>query len=666
MYLYYDENGSLQEVINDRQSIQGDTNLVIYCYFKGLDLASNAFNLTLQRPDGTTNVSTKEGVVTNNVTIPYSKTRDLRYFKYYTKYSMVAFTFDSENDLTQVGVYAGCPQASTLSNLQFYNPLTLNVLSNNIVDGESYITASEYAYVLSKTAIGTYANGLNGSLTSTVLTFNLTAPIGTLSVVDVDLSPLKYGTGIRLEYQSGSLKTSLKLSDGTYTFSTTQLPFNNYVLTTTLDSTLDSFYTKTETDTLLNGYLPLSGGTLSGNITLGENSITCGSIATANSAVINGSWVGLGHKTQLTTSLLYANANFVYIGCGSATDNYNYASTITIGHSGGSLTYNAGVSTFNGTSSTINTPTINFSSSSNSYFANLPKHGASGGTTYPFVAEDTFRSAFLAKISDSDLVSVLGNTKINNATNADYAESAPIDIIVTPSTTNGDLIHYSIGNNYANLTLTNCLHSHNTDNAPIAISVATDTTNGDTATISSGSNSATLQLKNCAHANEALHATNADTALSSTTAGLFVNLSQTETNKAFDLTQAFDQNVIYYSGLVEASLETQSTNTTSLKFMGQEIDTLVSDGSTSVSKYYMLRIEVSKTNLLYGSTTTTEWYCKATKIDKTASHTETLLYQDILTSAPTNLFEVSRSGLDLTIIKTSACVCGGVSISSAS
>ena len=80
MFVYFDKNGVVREVINDKSIRQGSYNVnAIYCYFE--ELTPDDVFVVTQWGDLT---KTKEVSIIDNVavaTIPYNKERDLKFFK---------------------------------------------------------------------------------------------------------------------------------------------------------------------------------------------------------------------------------------------------------------------------------------------------------------------------------------------------------------------------------------------------------------------------------------------------------------------------------------------------------------------------------------------------------------------------------------------------------
>ena len=89
MYLYFNRNGVLKEIINDTALRQGNDNYnAIYCYFEDITYLGKEFWFRYKLNDGTlfprvetTTKITKE--------IPFDNKRDLKYFKYFKSYNFI-------------------------------------------------------------------------------------------------------------------------------------------------------------------------------------------------------------------------------------------------------------------------------------------------------------------------------------------------------------------------------------------------------------------------------------------------------------------------------------------------------------------------------------------------------------------------------------------------
>lgn len=413
MYLYYDVNGNLQEQINDTAIIEGETCNKIYCYFDGLDLSGKRFFLTLKKPDGTF-VPTKNGISYSGQ-IPYNSTRDLRYFEYYKTYSLIEFDLNSDSDLTVVGVYYGNPQISA-TDVNFYNPITFNVESNNITANVG-MTASQYAYLLSQVQGNIYSNGITGNYSSASgLTITIETGTGATASTQIAL-PFYSNTGGIIDSPDGNTVIGVQYYDQkSYVDCTglTAIDYDNHgaISTKTIYGDGNILFTSggriypislpesTGTialqswvqSTLSAGYASLTGN----NAFTGTNSF--GGITTFNGDLISN---GTSHFSATAFSDIAAfndSANF--------NDITNFYGQINVND----------IAFFNGA--------VTFSS--------LPKVGAvslvSQGTL-----ESDFNSSF---ITASDVANKLGSTPVAKATYADtagttLAQGQPVSLSTT-------------------------------------------------------------------------------------------------------------------------------------------------------------------------------------------------------------------------------------------
>lgn len=307
MYLYFDSNGNLQEVVNTKQVIQSETSNVIYCYFEGITLSQYTYSLTLTRPNATL-VGTKTGVSVTTQ-IPYDKTQDLRYFKYYQDYDFISFTLNNSTDLTVNGVYVGNPQINnkTTKTITFYNPITFEVQTNNIL-ADTNINSSQYAYLLSLASAGgnlypvaidlslSEQNDLQVTLTredGTALTDSVSLPFGSYLTIDSFNSAItSYVTKTQLTTALSDYVTNSSLSN----------TLSNYVTNSSLSSNLSNYVTNSYLATSLGGYLPLAGGTLTGALV--GTSIKSDNASRNDSATIDGQYISLANSDSSVTAVM--------------------------------------------------------------------------------------------------------------------------------------------------------------------------------------------------------------------------------------------------------------------------------------------------------------------------------------------------------------------------
>ena len=146
MYIYFDRNGTIQEVVNDESIRKGSNDYnKIYCYLEGNPDIDDIWYLQ-KNPDGTlTNeVSFVDKIVTK--AIPYDSHRDMKYFQDFEEYQFYVFTLSSSY-LLQSGLVVATIRVAENNTLWALGELTFNVQAN-IVNSDNDITQSQYDYLL--------------------------------------------------------------------------------------------------------------------------------------------------------------------------------------------------------------------------------------------------------------------------------------------------------------------------------------------------------------------------------------------------------------------------------------------------------------------------------------------------------------------------------------
>ena len=146
MYIYFDRNGTIKEVINDESIRKGSSDYnKIYCYLEGNPDIDDIWYLQ-KNPDGTlTNeVSFVDNIVTKS--IPYDSKRDMKYFQDFEEYKFYVFTLSSSY-LLQNGLVVATIRVAENNTLWALGELTFNVQAN-IVNSDNDITQSQYDYLL--------------------------------------------------------------------------------------------------------------------------------------------------------------------------------------------------------------------------------------------------------------------------------------------------------------------------------------------------------------------------------------------------------------------------------------------------------------------------------------------------------------------------------------
>src|SRR5574344_686450 len=222
MYLYFDKNGILKEVINDSALRQGsDAVNKVYAYFEG-DRIINGVYFNILR-NGDTSPIRHAYTTLETSQIPYSASRTLNYFKYFVNYNFYTYTFDS-TDLAVDGVLKLTIQAYDNADAVFALGLVLLSVEASAVAITGEITVSEYQDLLKSIAncptwsalenyIGLSRSDLQG------LTFaNVKAYIDSYHVAGVDNTML-----------TGVLTTAVTLNNGTRKSSSIDLSNSFYL-----------------------------------------------------------------------------------------------------------------------------------------------------------------------------------------------------------------------------------------------------------------------------------------------------------------------------------------------------------------------------------------------------------------------------------------------------
>lgn len=145
MYLYFDNNGILKEIVDDVATRKGNDEVnKIYIYVDGLTPKTEW--ITYQTSD---DVKSNETLIETTITktIPYDRDRDLKYFKNFQEYLFYVATIPSS-----VLAVSGLTKASVRVALQDDSLMTLGLIIFTIEDSvvlqDSFITESQYQYLL--------------------------------------------------------------------------------------------------------------------------------------------------------------------------------------------------------------------------------------------------------------------------------------------------------------------------------------------------------------------------------------------------------------------------------------------------------------------------------------------------------------------------------------
>ena len=160
MYLYFDSNGVLKEIINDKPFRQGNVDVnKIYIYVENTEI--NSLWIKYKNIDGTDapdsgwyELEYDDGPT--DMQVPYNPRRDLKYFKYYTDYPMyeVPTEFEIEDIEYSALNYAGTVALSMrIDGTDTLGLVVFNVeesAEGNYIAPDEYISLAQFNYLLSK------------------------------------------------------------------------------------------------------------------------------------------------------------------------------------------------------------------------------------------------------------------------------------------------------------------------------------------------------------------------------------------------------------------------------------------------------------------------------------------------------------------------------------
>ena len=329
MFLYFDRNRVLKEIVNNDLISVGDSNDKIYIYVEELEPDFCYFRFKL--PDGgylpniTANFYSNIVVTTK---LPLNKKRDLKFFNYNDEFKFVVIDLSNDpeyNALSQEGVVA-CSVTVEDDGLKQLGLITFDVAYSvaaemNEVEYDGYVSLSQFNYLLDlideiSGQTGTYVTpeALAQTLTSYVLTSDLNSVL--LSYVsqdnlyqelqgyvqDSDLDAYAKLTDLNDYATVSSLNAYAKTTDLAGYVQTSTL--TNYVTTSALTSTLSNYVqsstlanyvTSSDLSVVLASYV--SNNSLSSTLT---NYVTTGQLNSAISAALSSALEYKGEATVAT------------------------------------------------------------------------------------------------------------------------------------------------------------------------------------------------------------------------------------------------------------------------------------------------------------------------------------------------------------------------------
>lgn len=165
MLVYFGKDGSLKEMVSSftlsngdtaYKNIQGSSVNYIYCYYEGRDpdtINENSAHITFQKGGETIVPSDIAPVAVGDWSIDFDRKQDLRYFEYEKPYRFVKFAVPN-SVLATDGLASATSRLVIEGNIYSYGLITFNV-SKSVVLKDSYITQSQYDYLVSIIAKGT-------------------------------------------------------------------------------------------------------------------------------------------------------------------------------------------------------------------------------------------------------------------------------------------------------------------------------------------------------------------------------------------------------------------------------------------------------------------------------------------------------------------------------
>lgn len=165
MLVYFGRDGTLKEMVSSftlsngdtaYKNIQGSSVNYIYCYYEGRDpetINENSAHITFQKDGEAIVPSDIAPVAVGDWSIDFDRKQDLRYFEYEKPYRFVKFAVPN-TVLATDGLASATSRLVIERNIYSYGLITFNV-SKSVVLKDSYITQSQYDYLVSIVAKGT-------------------------------------------------------------------------------------------------------------------------------------------------------------------------------------------------------------------------------------------------------------------------------------------------------------------------------------------------------------------------------------------------------------------------------------------------------------------------------------------------------------------------------
>ena len=145
IFLYYDKQGKLLELVNDDTVRLGNNNANTIYFYIDEEPNFTSKTITFERSDGT---KSNEYAITDSasLSLPYSKTRNYKYFKDFVEYDFSSFTVPSDI-LSVNGAYKATIRCIANDGTIFaLGEFSFNVQTNVVKDDQN-LTQSQYDYI---------------------------------------------------------------------------------------------------------------------------------------------------------------------------------------------------------------------------------------------------------------------------------------------------------------------------------------------------------------------------------------------------------------------------------------------------------------------------------------------------------------------------------------
>lgn len=145
MFLYFDNQGVLKEIISDLPARVGSDNRnKIYVYCEDTNYTGAWYKQ--EYPNGTTSTETNFYSNLVRTSVPYDAKRNYKYFKDFQLYDFRVYTLTSGN-LAQSGLNKATIRLANSNDILALGQITFNV-ENSVIQNDSAITQSQYDYLI--------------------------------------------------------------------------------------------------------------------------------------------------------------------------------------------------------------------------------------------------------------------------------------------------------------------------------------------------------------------------------------------------------------------------------------------------------------------------------------------------------------------------------------